>query len=249
MAAFQRADQLWNADMIEFDLQASADGFAMVIHDPTVDRTTNGTGLVSEQRCAELQALDAGYRFTADGGKSFPFRGTGARIPTIDEVLQSFPTMRFTVELKTAAAQRPLAQAIERAKATDRVIVAGERRAFRSEFRAYSGCISACREDALPFYLLHRLRLSFLRRVPADVVQMPEFVRGQRAVTPRLIRELHAQGIQVHVWTVNRVEDMERLLDAGVDGIVTDRPDLLARVLHERNGRPLPPGLGDDRPA
>lgn len=245
MVAFRGAVEIWNADMIELDLHASGDGLGMVIHDPTVDRTTNGTGRVPDQSCAQLQALDAGYHFTTDGGRTFPFRAAGVRIPTIDEVLQSWPTMRFTVELKTAAAQRPLAQAIERAAAMDRVIVAGERRAWRDEFRDYSGCISASREDALPFYVLHRLRLGFLARVPADVVQMAEFLGRQRAVTPRLIRELHAQGVQVHVWTVNRTEDMERLLDWGIDGILTDRPDLLARVLHERNGRALPPGLRD----
>jgi glycerophosphoryl diester phosphodiesterase len=244
MFAFRQAVDVWAADMIELDLQVSSDGHAMVIHDPTVDRTTNGSGVVRERTAAELQTLDAGYRFTADG-RTYPFRGQGIRISTIDEVLDALPTTRFTVELKTGAAQRALAAAIERTDSTGRVIIAGERRAFRTDFAGYTGGISACREDALPFYVLHRLRLSFLGRVPAHVVQMPEYFGRTRALTPRLIRELHAIGVQVHVWTVNELADMQRLLDWGIDGIVTDYPDRLARLLHERLGRPLPPGLRD----
>jgi glycerophosphoryl diester phosphodiesterase len=242
LAAFQQAVEVWGADMIELDLQASADGHAMVIHDPTVDRTTHGSGTVAETTRAELQKLDAGYHFTADG-KTYPFRDQGVTIPTIDEVLDQFPKTRFTVELKTAAAQRGLSAAVKRTQSANRVIIAGERRAFRSDFADYSGPMSACREEALPFYVLHRLRLSFFGRVPAHVVQMPEYLGRTRALTPRLIRELHAIGVQVHAWTINEIADMKRLLDWGIDGIVTDYPDRLARLLHERLGRPLPPGL------
>ena len=243
MAAFQNSARLWQPDMFELDVQASADGHAVVIHDPTVDRTTNGSGRVDQMTLAELQKLDAGYRFTTDGGRTFPFRGRGVHISTINEVLESFPKMRITIELKTAAAQKPLFDAIDQANAADRVIAAGERRSFRTEIARFKGCISGCREDIMPFYVMHRLRLGFLRGIPADVLQIPEYVGGRRALTPRLVRELHAKGIHVHVWTVNEIADMERLLDWGVDGLVTDRPDRLARLLHQRYGRPSPPGL------
>jgi glycerophosphoryl diester phosphodiesterase len=242
VAAFARAVQLWQPDMFELDVHASADGACVVIHDPTIDRTTDGTGSVGQLTLAELQKFDAGYRFTTDGGKTFPFRGKGVRIPTIDEVLAAFPAMRLTVELKTGAAQKPLFAAVERAQAQDRVIAAAEFRRYRTEFGTWKGCLSACREDALPFLALHYLRLSRFGRMNAHVVQTCERLRGRQIVSPSLIRALHAKNILIHVWTVNERADMERLLDWGVDGIITDRPDRLAAVLHERVGRPLPPG-------
>ncbi|MGH7470977.1 MAG: glycerophosphodiester phosphodiesterase [Longimicrobiales bacterium] len=241
--AFRRAEELWRADMIELDVHASADGHGVVIHDPTLERTTNGSGPVASRTLAQLQALDAGYQFTLDGGRSYPFRGQGIRIPTIVEVLQALPAMRLTVEVKTAAAQRPLFAAIEQAAASQRVIAAGEFRDYRTEFAGYPGCLSTAREDATLFYVFHRLRLSFLAPVRAQVMQICEFLGERRVLTPRLVAELRRRGVPAHVWTVNDAEDMNRLLDWGVDGILTDRPDRLAHVLHERLGRPLPPGV------
>ncbi|MGQ0560971.1 MAG: glycerophosphodiester phosphodiesterase [Gemmatimonadota bacterium] len=243
LAAFLDADAVWRADMIELDVHATADGHCVVIHDPTVNRTTNGSGPVAAMSLDELQSLDAGFRFTPDGGRSFPFRGQGIRVPTIDEVLAALPAMPLTVEVKTAGAQLPFFRAISEYRATDRVVAAGERNSFRTLFGAYRGPISASLEQAKQFYLLHRMRMTRLSRMRADVVQMPEYYRGRRMLTPRLVRDLHACGIRIQLWTVNDSADMHRLLDWGVDGLISDFPDRLARVLHERVGRPLPPGL------
>jgi glycerophosphoryl diester phosphodiesterase len=243
LAAFLDADALWQADMIELDVHATADGHCVVIHDPTVDRTTNGSGAVAAMTLAELQSLDAGYRFTPDGGRSYPFRGQGIRVPTIEDVFAALPNMPLTVELKTAAAQLPLFRAISEYRATERVVAAGERNAFRTLFSSYRGPISASLEQAIPFYLMHRVHLAGLSWLRADVVQMPEIYRGRRMLTPRLVADLHARGVHVQIWTVNDIGDMHRLLDWGVDGLISDYPDRLARVLHERVGRPLPPAL------
>jgi glycerophosphoryl diester phosphodiesterase len=243
LAAFREAAQHWQADMIELDVRASADGHCVVIHDAAVDRTTNGTGLVAQLTLSELQALDAGYHFTRDGGATFPLRGTGVCIPTIDEVFAALPKMRFTVELKSADAQAPLFRAIAQHKLTDRVVAAGERNAYRTSFSSYPGPKSASLEEAMPFFILHRLHLARFGRVPADVAQTCEIYRGRRILTPRLVRDFHRAGVLVHVWTVNETADMERLLDWGVDGLVTDRLDRLAELLHRRVQRPLPPGL------
>lgn len=243
LAAFLDADAVWRADMIELDVRASADGHCVVMHDPTVDRTTNGTGSVASMTLAELQSLDAGYRFTPDGGRTFPFRGQGIRVPTIDEVLAALPAMRLTVEVKIATAQIPLFKAIAQYQATERVIAAGERDAFRTEFVNYRGPISASLEQSVPFFVMHVLRMSRVAFMRADVVQMPEYYRGRRILSPRLVKDLHARGLLVHIWTVNEIDDMHRLLDWGVDGLITDYPDRAAAVLHERAGRPLPPVL------
>ena len=162
--------------------------------------------------------------------------------PTVEEVFAALPDMPFTIELKTAAAQVPLFRAITEYRATDRVILAGERNAYRTMFGSYRGPISASLEQALPFFLMHRMWISAFSWLNSDVVQMPEVYKGRRMLTPRFVTDIHARGVRVQVWTVNEVDDMERLLDWGVDGLITDYPDRLARVLNKRVNRPLPPG-------
>ena len=243
LPAFLAASERWRADMIELDVRATADGHCVVIHDATVDRTTNGTGDVAGMTLTELQQLDAGYHFSPDGGATFPLRGQGVHVPTIDEVFSALPEMRLTIEVKSADAQMPLFRTIREFRAADRVIAAGERNAYRTLFGEYSGAKSASLEEAMPFFLMHKFLVARLGRVPADVVQTCEVYRGRRILSERLVRDFHRAGVMVHVWTVNETADMERLLDWGVDGVVTDRPDRLAEVLHRRYGRALPPAL------
>jgi glycerophosphoryl diester phosphodiesterase len=232
LAAFQQAAERWPVDMMELDVHATADGHCVVIHDDTVDRTTNGQGAVAEMRLAELKELDAGYRFEQDG--AYPFRGRGARIPTLDEVMDALPEMRLTIEVKAAAAQALLFAAIERHNAKGRVVAAGIHDHERTLFGMYDGVISASAEMVRTFWVFHRLHMGRSRRIAADVVQVPERQGLIRVVTPRFVRDLHGQGVPVHVWTVDEPDDMRRLLDWGVDGIITDRPDRLATVLADR---------------
>ena len=242
MIAFESAVHDWAADMIELDVRVTADGACVVIHDATVDRTTDGSGAVAEMSLAELQSLDAGYRFTPDAGRSFPFRDRGIRVSTFAEVLERIPGIPLTVEVKTGAAQAPLFEAIRRHGATDRIIAAGMYDADRTLFVNWSGGVSASAETITRFFVLHLLRLARFRRPPADVFQVPETHEGRRIVTPRFVRDLARHGIPVHVWTVDDESDMRRLLDWGVGGLISDRPDRLAPVLNEHVGRPLPPG-------
>jgi glycerophosphoryl diester phosphodiesterase len=237
MAAFRNAVDAWNADMIELDVHATADGRCVVIHDPTIDRTTDGTGAVASLTFDELRAFDAGYRFTTDGGHTFPFRGRGVAIPSIDEVLEALPRTRFTIEVKAGAAQHPLFEAIERQGAADRVVAAGMHDADRTQFDSWRGAVSPSTEQMTRWYKVHLAALGTVTAIPGDVVQLPEHHQGRRILTPRLIRDLHHQGVHVHVWTVNDPADMDRLLDWGVDGIVSDRPDVLARILERRYAR------------
>lgn len=241
LTAFRRAVEDWAADMIELDVHATADGECVVIHDPTVDRTTDGTGLVAELTLAELQQFDAGYRFTPDGGQTYPFRGQGIRISTIAEVLDALPDTRLTVEVKVGAAQRPLFEAIRRAGAEARLIVGAIENEARTLFSTYPGSISGSSRQLARFYLAYRLGLSRFWAPRAVAAQIPEVWKGHRLLTPRLIRSLHARGLAVHIWTVDEVADMRRLLDWGVDGIITDRPDRLADLLADLGMRPAAP--------
>ena len=242
MDAFRQAVDLWQADMIELDVHATKDGRCVVIHDPTVDRTTNGTGRVADLTYAELRELDAGYHFTADYKRTYPFRGKGVTIPTIEDVLEAVPDIPLIVEVKTGAAQKPLFEAIAKFNAADRVIVAGMYDRDRTLFGGYGGPISASSEQVTEFYRFFAMRLGKYWSLNADVVQVPEHHGSRRIVTQKFVKALHDQGIPVHVWTVNHESDMHRLYDWGVDGLVTDRPDVLCRVLNRRVHRPLPPG-------
>ena len=242
LAAFEPAARLWAADMMELDVRVSADGHCVVIHDPVVDRTTDGAGDVASLSLAALRELDAGHRFTRDGGRSFPFRGRGITIPTIEEVFETLPGVPITVEVKTGTAQAPLFAAIRRFNASAHVVAAGMYDRDRTMFGSYDGPVSASAEQVTAFVRLHALRLTRFSRIAVDVVQVPEHHGQRRIVTQRLVRALNEKGIPVHVWTVNVESDMHRLLDWGVAGIVSDRPDTLARVLHRRADRPLPPG-------
>jgi glycerophosphoryl diester phosphodiesterase len=243
LVAFRRAIEWWGADVLELDVRATRDGEAVVFHDATLDRTTDGSGPVAAHTLAELAALDAGYAFADEAGAT-PFRGQGVRIPALAEVLAAFPGVRVNIEVKDAGAGESVAAAIGGAGAEHRVLVAAGERICRRGLEGGTWPVSASEEELRSLYVFHRLHLSRLYRPRIDALQMPELHDARQIVNPRLIREAHAKNIPVHVWTVDEEADMRRLLDWGVDGIITDRPDRLARVLHERSGRPLPPGPG-----
>lgn len=242
LTAFRRALEWWGADVLEIDVHPTRDGEVVVIHDATVDRTTDGSGAVAGRTLAELRRLDAGHRFTPDGGRTFPFRGRGIAVPTLAEVLEAFPDARVNVEIKDGRAQEGVWETVHRLGAAHRVLVAAARREDRRRFDGYAGPTSAAREEIRAFLLLCRCGLAGFWRPPVDAFQVPERQGALRVVDPRFVREAARFGVPVHVWTVDDPAAMRRLLEWGVDGVITDRPDRLTRVLHEVAGRPLPPG-------
>lgn len=240
MPSFGEAVERWRVDMIELDVHASADGECVVIHDPTLERTTNGTGRVADRTLAELRQLDFGYNFT-DARGEHPFRGQGITISTLAEVLEAFPDTRFTVEVKAGAAQAPMFETLRHLRAENRVVIAGMEARDRTLFSGFVGVRSGSTRNGRVFYFLHRLFLAPLWRPTCEVFQVPEHYGRLRVATPRFVRDAARHGVPVHVWTVNDPAEMDRLLRWGVDGIITDRPDLAVRVFAERVGRPLPP--------
>jgi glycerophosphoryl diester phosphodiesterase len=243
LAAMERALRWWRADVLEIDVRPTADGECVVVHDATLDRTTDARGPVAAHPLAELARMDAGHRFTPDGGVTFPFRGTGVGIPTLGELLAAFPDARVNVEIKDGRAQAAVLRAVTEHRAEHRVLIAAGDTRNRSLFRAYPGPTSAGSRELYAFHALHLLGAARIHRPRVDAFQVPERISGgRRVVDPRWIREAHAHGVAVHVWTVDDRADMERLLGWGVDGIITDRPDRLAALLHERSGRPAAPG-------
>lgn len=249
LAAFENAVRNWGADMLEMDVQSTKDGEVVVIHDDTVDRTTDGRGRVEELTWPEIRELDAGYRFLDPDGNS-TFMGRGVAIPRFEEVLEALPGVRLNVEAKDGRSAPALVEVIRRHGAEERVLVAAEWERNRAAVRGYPGPWGASRRHLTRFILLTRTPFGKYYTPDCEALQVPEIHRGIRILTHRFIREAHKRNLPIHVWTVDDPQDMRRLLAWGVDGIQTDRPDILAPILTEFSGRPPPPALcaGADEP-
>jgi glycerophosphoryl diester phosphodiesterase len=214
------------ADAIELDVRLTADGIPVVLHDARLDRTTGRRALLRQLTLTELGALDAGATFTPDRGRTYPFRGAGITIPTLQEVLRAFPEVPFLVELKEVEAQAPVRQVVVDEQATDRCLLASEHHAA---LEVFSGPTFAVAASGREIGLLYRATL--LRRVPSKVsyraLSVPERHRGLRVPTRSFIAAARRLGCPVHVWTVNDPAAARRLWDDGVAGIVTNFPGRL----------------------
>ena len=224
---------------LELDVHATRDGEIVVIHDATVDRTTDGSGAVAGMTLEELRRLDAGYRFSPDGGRTFPYRGRGTRIPTLAEVYAQFPDVRVNADIKEtrAGTEEVVLRVIRRAAAEVRTLVASNDHAVVRRFRRASGGrirTAASRREIAAFYLMSCSRLEALGRPAYDALQVPVEHKGITLVTPRFLGAAHSRDVRVDVWTINDAAEMRRLLDLGVDGVMTDRPGVLAGLLEER---------------
>jgi len=226
--------------VVECDVHAGAEGTIVVIHDAVVDRTTDGTGPVAEKTAPELQRLDAGYRFSPDGGSSFPWRARGVKIPTLEALYQAFPDAPFNIEIKghRSGIEQAVFRQIEAAGAMERTLVVSDNRGTISRFRKVSqGKVATASStvELLGYWLLHLLHLGGLFDPPFQALQPPEKYKGVvPVVTRRFVRKAHDRGLRVDVWTIDDEPAMRRLLSFGVDGIMTDRPDVLAQVLDGR---------------
>jgi glycerophosphoryl diester phosphodiesterase len=218
---------------LETDLHLTADGVLVCFHDDEVDRTTNGSGPVSDYSFRDLSELDAGYRHRSDAGHSF--RETGVTVPSLEEVVKAFPDVSLVVDLKIDGLIEPLVEMIRDLELESRLIVGSFSDERLAEFReASAGTVPTSTGPILTRAWLLASRVGRGAGGEASALQIPTHLRGVRVVNPKLVETAHKHGMQVHVWTVNEPESMESLLDLGVDGIVTDRPDLLKEVLVAR---------------
>jgi glycerophosphoryl diester phosphodiesterase len=235
MVAFRGAVEM-GYRYIETDLHATRDGALVLIHDDTLERTTDGSGFVWEHTLADLRRFDAAYHFSPDGGRTYPYRGQGATVPTLEEALEAFPEVRINVEIKQERppAVEAVVEFIEKRGLQDRLLVAAFRDRVVQEFRRRSGgqvATSGAMRETLRFWLASRLRLERLLRIQYDALQVPARYGSLTVVDRRFVEAAHRRGLQVHVWTVDEPAEMRRLLALGVDGLMSDRPDLLREVV------------------
>lgn len=224
------------ADAVEFDLRVTRDGRLVLLHDRTVDRTTDGSGAVEALALEEVRELDAGHAFTTDRGRTFPFRGDGIRIPTLGEALEALDGLPVVAEVKSAAAGRRLAEWLEERPEAGRRMIVG---AFRAEAAAPAAGRArwrgAWRDELTPYVLLGKVGLAGLAVPDAEAAMVPERRGPIRIPTRRFVRRAHRDGLGVHVWTINRPDRMRALLAAGVDGLFSDFPARALRIVRERS--------------
>lgn len=232
--AFERANAL-GVDMLEMDVHLSADDELVVIHDSTLDRTTNGEGSVAALSLAQLQALDAGYRWSADGGQSYPYRGQGVRIPAFVDVLQRFPDIAKVIEIKVpdVGMEARLCDALVATGQTERVIVGSFYERSLQLFREHCPTVatSAGPGSVRLLVALNFVGLGSLLSPSYQALQIPERHSGLTVASERLMRTARARGLNVQLWTINEQPAMRRLIDLGAQGLITDYPDRALQLL------------------
>jgi glycerophosphoryl diester phosphodiesterase len=232
LAAFDRG-VAEGVDGLEMDVRLAADGEVVVCHDATVDRTTDGAGAISSMTARQLAALDAGSRFAGADGRH-PFRGRGLGIPALRDVVCRYPHHRLIVEMKDSdpALARAVVGILRAAEALERVCVGSFHAAVMGEARRLEPGLATSAAQFEVRMALYRSWVGwFPRRVPYAAMQVPERREATTVVSRRFVRAAHRAGVAVQVWVVDQPADMERLLDWGVDGLITDRPDVAVGVV------------------
>ena len=234
MYAFERAIDL-GVDVLETEIRSTSDRVLVLIHDNTLDRTTNGTGPIGGISLRELKALDAGFNWSTDGGRTSPFRGRGIKVPTLEELFIAFPNVRVNIDVKQIEPSliAPLCKTIRSFGMADQVMVASFEFKVLEVFRRVCPEVatSLSRREVEMFYLMNLVFLGKAFRTAAYALQVPEYYGRLRVLTKRLVETAHSLNLKVHAWTINETSDMRRLLDLGVDGIITDYPDRLLPLL------------------
>lgn len=232
--AFEQAVAM-GVDVLEMDMHSTADGVLVVMHDDTVDGTTDGTGPVNALSLEELKMLDAGYHWSSDEGQTFAYRGTGITVPTVEEVFVAFPTMPMNIEIKQAqpSITKSFCELIREYDMADRVLVASFHQETIEEFRRECPEVatSTGEREVIVLFVLSKVFLDATYSPAAQAVQVPEYRSGLHVLTPRFVDAAHSRGLDVHAWTINDVGDMQRLVALGVDGIITDYPNQLMDLL------------------
>jgi glycerophosphoryl diester phosphodiesterase len=235
--AFENAVEI-GADVLEMDAHLTKDGQIVLMHDEEVDRTTNGTGAIEDMTLSELKELDAAYQWSNDEGKTFPYRGQGIQVPTLEELFKKFPQLRYVIEIKLTQnpIDKPLCDLIRKNDMQAKVVIASFHDQAMQNFRLTCPEIatSASRTEVRNFVILSKVFLSGLIAPCYQSIQPPYDPKESLNIpimTARFIRQAHAKNVKVEPWTVDDPELMKQYIEWGVDGIMTDRPDLMLQVL------------------
>ncbi|HUQ18125.1 MAG TPA: glycerophosphodiester phosphodiesterase [Gemmatimonadaceae bacterium] len=228
LEAFAQAVAI-GADALEFDIRVTAEGIPVVMHDPDVRRTTDGSGEVARMSFAQIQSLDAGARFTKDNGTTFPYRGKGHRVPSFDEVLDAFPAIPMIIEIKTTSAAQAVRRAIEAHRAEDRVLVDSLETATMTVFADSRIPVGATRADAIRTMTEITLHLPLTPFV-FEAFCLPPSYNGIPVPVRSFAKACEKQGKTLHIWTINDPAVATELWTKGVQGIITDDPATMLKT-------------------
>jgi glycerophosphoryl diester phosphodiesterase len=238
MEALRQGVEL-GADAIEFDVRLTRDGQVVVLHDPDVARTTNGTGAVAELALRDLSRLDAGFRFTTDGGRTFPWRGRGITIPTLEEVLRAFPETPMIIEVKTPAASTECKRLLDRHALEARVVVGSFSAEAIAPFRGTRVAHGASRRDVIRLLARAAFRGS-PSTLPYQALFIPPRFHGLPLPVLRFAKMARHAGVPTHVWTVDDPDVARRYWDGGVNAIISNDPSAILAAAGRAPRPPIP---------
>ena len=236
--SFNKAIEV-GADILEMDIHSTSDSVLVLLHDHKVNRTTDGNGYVWEFNLKALKQLNAGYYWTNDDSVTFPFRELKIEIPTLEEVFTTFPNFRLNIEIKQDEPYiiYKLCNMIYKYEIKNNVLIGSFIDEVLDEFREECPGIatsSGFNETKL-FYGLNYLYIDFLYSPSLDVFEIPEYFKNIHVLNEKFIKGAHKKNIPIYAWTVNEIDDMNRLIKSGIDGIITDYPDKLSEILQKNN--------------
>ncbi len=239
MLALEAAESI-GVDVLESDARLTKDDKVVLFHDDDMERTTGIAGTIRSFTLDELRDIDFGYTFTQDHGATFPFRGKGHTIVTLQEAFERFPNTSFNLDIKDTFPSAPveLARVITQNERKDSVIISSFNNSQIERFRELMPDVltGAHPGEVKQFVLNTKIGLPRIRRekIAYKAFQVPMKSGPLKVVTEKFVRKAHEFGLVVHVWTINDSPTMHSLIDLGVDGIFTDNPRLLKQVLEER---------------
>lgn len=241
LEAFVKADQV-GADMFEYDVHMTRDGHLLASHDPTVDRITNGTGFINQLTLDEIKQLDAGANFLDSDGNN-PYKDQGVQLATVEEIFLLFPHKRSVIELKDTndphlyeALIQEMWRLIKQYKMEDKVVIGSFNHKINQRFKEVSQgrvAIGAGESEANSYVKKLLLRLNGLATTDAHSLQLPVEQSGFDLTQKNIIEGSRRKGIDIYYWTINDEASMRDLIEKGVDGIMTDNPELLQSILDE----------------
>lgn len=238
MPAFKSAVDM-RVHVIETDVHLTSDGEVLIWHDDTLLRLSGDPRKISQLSWEEIQKIDAGYEFSLDGGKSFPFRGKNISPVLIRDILSEYPLAKFNIDLKDNKLElaEKFAQILIELKCWDRVVTASFHKNVLYHFRKIlPEALTAC--SSIEIFRLLILYRSGILNIPFPyknkILQVPEYRGKLKVINAGFVKYLHKRGFKIQVWTVNEVSEMNRFLDMGIDGIFTDKPAVLINLLKKR---------------
>lgn len=245
IAAFDQAVEL-GVDILEYDIHMTSDERLVVIHDPSVDRTTNGSGLINELTLEEVQRLDAGYHFQDEAG-NYSFRNQGVYIPTVEEIFTRYPQMRQLIEIKDTNNPELYEEIIQKLWSLiveygmeEEVMIGSFDHEINERFDEVSAGvipIGAGEQAVRSFVEKHVPYLNGLAKTNFDSMQLPIEQEGHDLTKRNIIRSAQKRNVSIYYWTINEAEEMRELIEKGADGLITDYPDRALKVKKEMKQR------------